>query len=886
MLILAYKYMRYYKSQTFAILASIILTAALLSGVSSLIYSSQMNSLETHKAIYGDWHYYLDVEPEVFEEVRSGQTDAGFQVEQCGKMEIRDVVTEPYLIYFINTDESYRQMAHRELIEGIYPAGSNEIAADRYTLGNLGFSGEIGDTLSLNGKDYVMTGIIKSAWAASSNEMELFVGEDFEGRGSQPLLYLRFDESEKLYKQLDVFLKKYQISSDAVTANDEVVRYLGGEQPDSIADIVKFALTDESGNFTYIVLKLQSEYNLAFNGMILLLCVFSLFIINSIFHISVSKRTAEYGVMQTLGISEKSIGGTLILELWILFFIGYPMGCLLGNGILNQLYGQLDGVFSTQTVGVAGTGIELSGLDQTAIQESMRTAAFHVSWDAMVIGFLFLLVTLAAVGFCTVYSVRKQSIRQVMSGDTSFVKSRRKIYSLRNVRLANVVVRKFMFSNKKRVIGILLSLSIGGCIFLCTTYMVENLKVHAEMSMKSDDGLGSEYRVSVKSNVLSDTIPASTVDAIKAMSELSEVYATKYTLGELTIQAQELEWEKYFNERNADGYFQQKYGGICIDKEDGTYGIKYDVYGYDAGLLEQLQEFILEGEMIPEKLEEGNQIIAVANMDGQGNYNFYGKHPGDTITLRVPGNLNCSQEVLTFREAEENYIAKDFKIAAIVSRALVQEDRFLNVEPWSNSPSFIMTNQQMSSQFGIEDYSFVNASPAAGADPDQASGQLLQKIQDVPKAVLQDYTAAIETQKNYLRQQQLFFSGIALILLVISLFHIMNSMNYSILFHRREYGIIRAMGITDIGFYGMILRTGFLYGILADLFIFLIYNIVFRKIMDYYMAHVVQFLHFTAGVPNGIMAALMVLNILIAIIAVSIPARKIVKSNIIDEIER
>ena len=885
MLRLAYQYMRYYKSQTFAILASIILTAALLSGVSSLIYSSQMNSLENQKTIYGDWHYYLDVEPEVFEEVRSGETDIGFQIEQCGKMEIRDVVTEPYLLYFINMDESYRQMAHRELIEGIYPVKANEVAADRYTLGNLGFSGELGDTLRLNGKDYVLTGIIKSAWAASSNEMEVFVGKDFEGRGSQPLLYLRFDEGEKLYKQLDAFLKKYQISSDAVTANDEVVMYLGGEQPDRITDILKFALTDERGNFTYVVLKLQSEYNLAFNGMILLLCVFSLFIINSIFHISVSKRTAEYGMMQTLGISEKSIGGTLILELWILFFIGYPLGCLLGNGILKLLYGQLDGVFSIQTVG-KGTGVELTVLDQTVVRESVETASFHVSWNAMVIGFLFLLATLAAIGFCTVYSMRKQSIRQVMSGDTSFVKSRRKIYSLRNARLVNVVVRKFMFSNKKRVIGILLSLSIGGCIFLCTTYMVENLKVHAEMSMKSDDGLGSEYRVSVKSNVLSDTIPASTVDAIKAMPELSEVYATKYTLGELTIQKKELEWEKYFNERNADGYFRQQYGGICVDKEDGTYGIKYDVYGYDAGMLEQLQEFILEGEIIPEELEEGNQIIAVANMDGQGNYNFYGKHPGDTVTLRVPKDLNCSREVLTFQEAEENYITKEFEIASIVSRALAQEDSFLNVEPWSNSQSFIMTNQEMRSQFGIEDYSFLNASPAAGADPDQVSGQLLQKIRDVPKAVLQDYTAAIETQKNYLRQQQLFFTGIALILLVISLFHIMNSMNYSILSRRREYGMIRAMGITDIGFYEMILRTGFLYGILPDIFIFLIYNIVFRKIMDYYMAHVVQFLHFTAGVPNGIMATVMTLNIAIAVIAVGIPARKIVKSNIINEIER
>lgn len=378
MLRLAYQYMRYYKSQTFAILASIILTAALLSGVSSLIYSSQMNSLENQKTIYGDWHYYLDVEPEVFEEVRSGETDIGFQIEQCGKMEIRDVVTEPYLLYFINTDESYRQMAHRELIEGIYPVKANEVAADRYTLGNLGFSGELGDTLRLNGKDYVLTGIIKSAWAASSNEMEVFVGKDFEGRGSQPLLYLRFDEGEKLYKQLDAFLKKYQISSDAVTANDEVVMYLGGEQPDRITDILKFALTDERGNFTYVVLKLQSEYNLAFNGMILLLCVFSLFIINSIFHISVSKRTAEYGMMQTLGISEKSIGGTLILELWILFFIGYPLGCLLGNGILKLLYGQLDGVFSIQTVG-KGTGVELTVLDQTVVRESVETASFHVS---------------------------------------------------------------------------------------------------------------------------------------------------------------------------------------------------------------------------------------------------------------------------------------------------------------------------------------------------------------------------------------------------------------------------------------------------------------------------------------------------------------------------
>ena len=41
MLKLAWKYMRYYKSQTLAIFVSVLLTASLLSGISSLIYSSQ-----------------------------------------------------------------------------------------------------------------------------------------------------------------------------------------------------------------------------------------------------------------------------------------------------------------------------------------------------------------------------------------------------------------------------------------------------------------------------------------------------------------------------------------------------------------------------------------------------------------------------------------------------------------------------------------------------------------------------------------------------------------------------------------------------------------------------------------------------------------------------
>lgn len=881
MLKLAWKYMRYYKNQTLAIFASIILTASLLSGISSLIYSSQKNDLANSKTIYGDWHYYAETDKETYESVQSGEQGDGYLLDRCGKMEIRDVIAEEFLICFIHTDEAYRQMAHRDLLKGVLPEKEDEIAADGFVLSNLGFSGNLGDSLRIGGKDYTVTGILKSEWDASSGEMEVFVSDSFTGRGSQTFLYLGFDEEEKLYRQLDAFLREHEIPSDAVVNNEEVTRHLGGEEPAGIYETIKFGLTEEEGNFTYIVLKLQSDYNLAYNGMVFLLCLFSLFVVYSVFSISVSKRTSEYGILKTLGVGEGQIGGTLILELWTMFLVGYPLGCFLGNGILSLVYQKFSGVFGGKGAGV--TEKSLSVADQK-LAEGVSEVRFCLSWDAMVFGFAFLMISLGVVALMVVRSLRKQSLKEVMSGDTSFTK-RRKIYALRPVNMAGVVVRKFMFSNKRKVIGILLSLSVGGCIFLCTTYMVENLKIHAELSLKSDDGLGSEYRVSLKSNSLGDTIPEAAADKIKNMRGTERVYATKFTFGEVT-RIEELEWDSFFDDQNTDDYFVSRYGGICLPQEDGTYKIKYDVYGYEDELLGQLDEFVLEGGINPETLKTGNKIIAVANMDGQGNYYFYGRRPGDTITLRVPKMDHYTDELLKFQSGEENYIEKEFEIAAIVSRPLAREEGFLREGFYKDAlmSGLIMTNEQMEENFGIVDYSFINASPAKDADTEEVSNQILQVIRDVPKAVLVDYSAAIKTQKNYLRQQQIFFSSIAVILFVISLFHIANSMNHTILVRRREYGIIRAMGITDIGFYKMILQTGILYGVLADVVICLVYNLVLRRVMNYYMAHILQFLHIQAGVPNRVLLGIMALNVVIAVAAVMIPAWKMARESIISEI--
>lgn len=76
------------------------------------------------------------------------------------------------------------------------------------------------------------------------------------------------------------------------------------------------------------------------------------------------------------------------------------------------------------------------------------------------------------------------------------------------------------------------------------------------------------------------------------------------------------------------------------------------------------------------------------------------------------------------------------------------------------------------------------------------------------------------------------------------------------------------------------------YGDLNDVFIFLLYNLVLRRVMDYYMAHVLQFLHLTTNVPNLVLIGIMILNVGIAVMAVMFPAWKMIKENIISEIRR
>ncbi len=254
--------------------------------------------------------------------------------------------------------------------------------------------------------------------------------------------------------------------------------------------------------------------------------------------------------------------------------------------------------------------------------------------------------------------------------------------------------------------------------------------------------------------------------------------------------------------------------------------------------------------------------------------------------MKVPKSQKNSDHLLKFEASPDQYIETEMEIAAIVSRALVTEEKFLIRGVWKTAPSIIMTNSQMQANFDIRQYKMISMSCLEGADREAVTKQLLTEIQDIPKAVLQDYTKAIETQENYLRQQQMFFTAIAMIVLIMSLLHIMNSMRASILTRRYEFGILRAMGITDSKLYRIIAKEGIWYGALTNVLLLLLFGTILQKMMIYYMQHVVQFLHISASVPRHFVIMIVVFNMVIAVLAVLLPAGQMLKNSVVKEIRQ
>lgn len=898
---LALAYMRYYKKQTAALFVGILLSAALLTGVGSLFASGKEAAKENARTEYGDWHYEMRCDFAWFDEfVKDIQDNAeesgmllsgdGFRLENYGVETVRKAISDPFEIQYVYGDEGYIEIMGRKLLEGRMPEKKNEIAADVQTLRNLGVSDAPGSTVELDGENFTLTGIVsempENLGDLMGDHMQVFVSPDLDYGMNGSFLYLKFDESSPVFGQIKAFAEQYGVDGSTVARNNGMAGYVGAEETRLSADQIRTALTDPAMGLPWIWGSLNENEALTEGAVLLVLALFAAFIIYSIFQVSVFRRLSQYSVMQTLGMTDGSAFGMLMAEMALILAGGYTAGVLLGNGAAALIYRKVGRIFITRNqVGenvARHTGVST---EKTAAELSVSAlpdaGVFHVDFRIIWMGALFLILVLALISIVLVRRMRQLTLREMIAKDPAGRKKNRKIYSLRHENLTGILAKKFMFSRKGTFIGILLSLSVGSVIFLGAAYVTENTRINNELTFAADDGLGSDIQVYEASDSLKDTIPEKTVEELKELSGLENVFPVRYMLGEIPLYDGILKGTSFFAETageeglDPDPEIMEKYNGQIVQTGEDDYRLKVNIYGYDDEMLESLNDYVLEGSIDPDQMRKENTVLFKTLMDGQGNYDVIDIGAGDTVQIRTPEDPEAEGETLKFLSGEEDYRDRSLKIGALISRPLAKVETYIGDDGVSNV-DIIMTNEQMEENFGVTGYRTISISlpeNADGEDAARAADEIRDTVSGIRRCAVKDYTAQIEAQDLYLNQQIMFFYGIAAVLLLISLLHIMNSMQYLVAERRYEFSVLRAMGITDAGFLRMLMKEGVRYGIYSSIVMLALYWIV-QKVLYYFMVHVYLYLHPQGMIPAGYLIFMVMLNVALCTGAMALSGRR------------
>lgn len=232
---------------------------------------------------------------------------------------MRKVTEEPYEIELDYAEEGYLSMMGRTVKEGRYPAEEGEAALDEFTLRNLDIPRKIGTTFTLDGETFTLCGIVSEQPSALTQRMQVFVNPTLDYGTNGTFLYVKFEESKDIYRQMSAFADTFGISKKEIAANWELVEWLKNGTRINAAEAVKTGILHwKEAGFPYIWGNLDEKWNLKDKAVLAAIGVFGTFVIYSLFQVSVRKRMSQYSVMQTLGMESKCTFGVLTSELWMI----------------------------------------------------------------------------------------------------------------------------------------------------------------------------------------------------------------------------------------------------------------------------------------------------------------------------------------------------------------------------------------------------------------------------------------------------------------------------------------------------------------------------------------------------------------------------------------
>ena len=359
------------KLRTFVTIIGIILSTAMFTGVTSIVTSLQQYLINLEINDNGRWEGRINTvsTDEAKAILKDKNIQSGISLDNIGYSKLNGGANEskPY-VCVESIPANTQKLISIKLTEGRMPANDGELVISSHIQTNGNVTYNVGDTITLNVGTRTVNGTTASQcveYTKGAEKIENTVKKQYKivGICERPSLenfgapgysvfttgdtsaiqhdvFFTMKDSRKIDQQIKNLLKKYtDKNSRELLIDDDYAIHL---------NLLRYMGSAESGNY-------RTMLNTMAGALIFIIVLASVTLIYNAFSISVSERTKQFGLLKSIGATKKQIRHSVCFEALCLCVIGIPIGILsglVGIGVTLHFVGKIIGPYLNNTKGV------------------------------------------------------------------------------------------------------------------------------------------------------------------------------------------------------------------------------------------------------------------------------------------------------------------------------------------------------------------------------------------------------------------------------------------------------------------------------------------------------------------------------------------------------
>ncbi len=795
------------RTRTIVTIIGVILSAAMITAVTTFVSTMQDYMIRSVISQDGEWHLrFSGLQAAQLPLIRdNGETKAYAYQYPVGYAALAESQNrdKPYLYIQAGDAASFDMRAIR-LTQGRLPQNENELVLPEHLSTNGGVNYALGDTLTLEIGDRVdeegaVLGQFHSLGYTDGKEtlrpketrtytvVGICQRPNYEPYSAPGYTALTLSAGEPPAGTLLDLVMTVKHPSQAIKTGETIGAQLSGEAQCQSSDLLDYMGYGDNNALNSVLYSMAAI-------LIALIMVGSISLIYNAFAISVSERSKLFGMLSSVGASSRQIRNSVFFEAGIISLLGIPLGILsgvAGIGVTLALLGEL--INSTFLNGPSAVDFHLT------VYPAAIIAAAAVAFVTILISAW--LPARRASRMSAIDAMRQTKDVQIKARAMRTPRFLRKLFGMES----DLALKNFR-RNKRRYRATVFSLFISVVLFISSSAFTQNMKAGTS-TMYGDYNYDMSYLAPV-------TDPAEErmqqlIAAVKGLENVEEYAFYQSLSGTLSLPREQI------NPELLSGDFQPPFN------EDGTVRLYYNAFAMNGEAFDRYARSLgLDPADYRDPANPKAILLDTSRLpDNTGTYHLRRLFSGDPGTLRLSGPA-AGEDGENLLDEEDKVVETktSVTIGAAVEAPPLGLEKYI---PSTSSFQLVMSEEAYAAAFsGFSDSSrsgisfFFNTDNAEKLDVNLTAAI---KAAGLTGSVY-NIQSMMQTNRNLLLIVDVFSYGFIILISLISVANVFNTISTNVSLRRREFAMLKSVGMTPGGFNRMINFECLFYGLKALLF--------------------------------------------------------------------